>query len=59
MLSDKLNSVLDAFKTKYPALIGVDVSSTAIKLVELAEAGRGAYRLERYAIERVIDALTR
>src|SRR6185369_6045399 len=51
MLSDKLNSVLDAFKTKYPALIGVDVSSTAIKLVELAETGRGAYRLERYAIE--------
>src|SRR5580765_5010606 len=59
MLADKLNSVLDAFKTKYPALIGVDVSSTAIKLVELAEAGRGAYRLERYAIEPLVrDVVT-
>src|SRR6476646_1355692 len=59
MLADKLNSVLDAFKTKYPALIGVDVSSTAIKLVELAEAGKGAYRLERYAIEPLVrDVVT-
>ena len=59
MLADKLNSVLDAFKTKYPALIGVDISSTAIKLVELAEAGKGAYRLERYAIEPLVrDVVT-
>ncbi len=59
MLSDKLNSVLDAFKTKYPALIGVDISSTAIKLVELVEAGKGAYRLERYAIEPLVrDVVT-
>jgi type IV pilus assembly protein PilM len=59
MLADKLNSVLDAFKTKYPALIGVDISSTAIKLVELVEAGKGAYRLERYAIEPLVrDVVT-
>ena len=59
MLSDKLNSVLDAFKTKYPALIGVDISSTAIKLVELVEAGKGTYRLERYAIEPLVrDVVT-
>ena len=59
MLAEKLNSVLDAFKTKYPALIGVDVSSTAIKLVELVEAGKGAYRLERYAIEPLVrDVVT-
>ena len=59
MLADKLNSVLDTFKTKYPALIGVDISSTAIKLVELAEAGKGAYRLERYAIEPLVrDVVT-
>jgi type IV pilus assembly protein PilM len=59
MLSDKLNSVLDTFKTKYPALIGVDVSSTAIKLVELAESGKGTYRLERYAIEPLVrDVVT-
>jgi len=54
MLAEKLNSVLDAFKTKYPALIGVDISSTAIKLVELVQTGKAAYRLERYAIEPLV-----
>ena len=59
MLAGKLNSVLDTFKTKYPALIGVDISSTAIKLVELVEAGKGAFRLERYAIEPLVrDVVT-
>ena len=51
MLSETLNSALDVFRTKSPSLIGVDISSTSIKLVELADAGNGAYRLERYAIE--------
>ena len=54
MLAEKLNSILDTFKTKYPALIGVDISSTALKLVELVEAGKGTYRLERYAIEPLV-----
>ena len=39
------------FKPKAPPLIGVDLSSSAIKMVELIEAGKGRYRLERYAIE--------
>jgi len=51
MLAEKFSSALGAFRTRAPALIGVDISSTSIKLVELAEAGKGAYRLERYAIE--------
>jgi type IV pilus assembly protein PilM len=51
MLAEKLGSTLDLFKAKAPALIGVDISSTSIKMVELAEAGKGTYRLERYAIE--------
>jgi type IV pilus assembly protein PilM len=51
MLAENLGSTLDLFKAKAPSLIGVDISSTAIKLVELAEAGKGAYRLDRYAIE--------
>jgi type IV pilus assembly protein PilM len=33
-----------------PPLIGIDISSTAIKMVELAEHGRGNYKLEGYAI---------
>ncbi|MBK8759705.1 MAG: pilus assembly protein PilM [Sulfuritalea sp.] len=31
--------------------MGVDVSSTAVKMVELADAGKGQPRVERYAIE--------
>ncbi len=39
------------FKTKSPPLIGVDISSSSVKMVELADAGRGKIRLDRYAIE--------
>src|SRR5512139_1164806 len=51
MLAENLSSALDVFKTKAPALVGVDIASTSIKMVELSEAGKGTYRLERYAIE--------
>jgi type IV pilus assembly protein PilM len=51
MLKEKLGSAFSALQTAPPPLIGVDVSSSALKLVELAEAGKGSYRLERYAIE--------
>src|SRR4030065_977337 len=39
------------FKAKMPPLIGVDISSSAIKMGEIGEAGRGVSRVERYAIE--------
>jgi type IV pilus assembly protein PilM len=39
------------FKAKMPPLIGVDISSSSVKMVELGDAGRGRMRLERYAIE--------
>lgn len=42
---------LDLFKPRKPPLIGVDVSASAVKMVEIADAGRGLYRVERYAIE--------
>jgi type IV pilus assembly protein PilM len=59
MLGEKFSSALGAFQTKAPALIGVDISSTSVKLVELAETGKGAYRLERYTIEPLPrDAVT-
>jgi len=51
MLAENFNSAMGLFQTRAPALIGVDISSTAVKLVELAEAGKDAYRLERYTIE--------
>ncbi len=34
-----------------PPLVGVDVSATSVKLVELSTSPRGGRRLERYAIE--------
>ncbi len=42
---------LDIFKPKAPPLFGMDISSSAVKMVELADAGKGAQRIERYAIE--------
>src|SRR5438132_12189151 len=51
MLKEKLDSAFAFLQTKSPPLIGVDISSSALKMVELSETGRGSYRLERYAIE--------
>ncbi len=41
-------------KPKSPPLIGVDISSSSVKMVELSQGGRGAYRLERYTIEPLV-----
>jgi len=41
----------DLFKAKTPPLIGVDISSSSVKMVELGDGGKGRIRLERYAIE--------
>jgi type IV pilus assembly protein PilM len=46
-----MTAMLDFFKRKSPSLIGVDIASTSLKLVELSEVSKGVYRLERYAIE--------
>src|SRR4051812_32899039 len=42
---------LDLFTPKAPPLIGLDISSSSVKIVELVDAGKGAYRIERYCIE--------
>ncbi|MEN3371557.1 pilus assembly protein PilM [Dechloromonas sp. ZS-1] len=36
---------------KAKSLLGLDISSSAVKLVELAADGKNGYRVERYAIE--------
>ena len=46
--ADVLSNLL---KPKSPPLIGVDISSSSVKMVELASSGKGRYRLERYTIE--------
>ncbi len=51
---------LDFFKKKSPPLIGVDVSSSSVKMVELSlvDKGTGTYRVEQYAIEPLpVDAM--
>lgn len=41
----------DLLKAKMPPLVGADISSSSIKMVEIDRAGKGMYRVERYAIE--------
>ena len=40
----------DFFNERTPPLIGVDISSASVKMVELAEVNKGVYRIESYAI---------
>ena len=42
---------LDILKPKAPPLFGLDISSSSVKLVEIVDAGKGVYRVERYVIE--------
>jgi type IV pilus assembly protein PilM len=51
MLKEKLAAQFDFLKAKTPPLIGCDISSSAVKMVEITEAGRNVFRVERYAIE--------
>ncbi|NMG28667.1 pilus assembly protein PilM [Aromatoleum evansii] len=39
------------FRPKARQLVGLDISSSSVKMVELSEGEKGAYRMERYAIE--------
>ena len=39
------------FTPQTPPLIGVDISSSSVKMVEVGQAGKGRFRLERYTIE--------
>ena len=41
----------DLFTAKAPPLFGLDISSSSVKMLELADIGKASYRVERYAIE--------
>ena len=41
------------FSSKSPLLIGIDIGSSSVKLVELSQSLGGTLRLERYAIEQL------
>lgn len=47
----KLDFNLDVFTAKSPPMLGVDIGTTSVKFVELSEAGKGQYRIERYVVE--------
>jgi type IV pilus assembly protein PilM len=42
---------LSIFNPKARPLLGLDISSSAVKMVELSDGGKGSYRVERFAIE--------
>jgi type IV pilus assembly protein PilM len=43
----------DFFNESTPPLIGVDISTSAVKMVELSASGKGTYRLEGYSIAAI------
>jgi len=47
----ELSFDFDIFKPKAPPLFGMDISSSSVKMVELVDAGKGSWRVERYVIE--------
>jgi type IV pilus assembly protein PilM len=49
-LKGNFNLKFDFFLEKTPPVIGVDISSAYVKMVELSSQGRGTYKLESYAI---------
>ncbi|MES1981247.1 MAG: pilus assembly protein PilM [Pseudomonadota bacterium] len=52
MLKGNFDIPVDFLFTRTPPLIGVDISTSAVKIVELSESPkRNGYTLERYAIE--------
>ena len=55
MIKEKLSGAVAKlermFQAKLPPVIGVDISASAIKMVELTERGNQMYQIERYAIE--------
>lgn len=52
MIKGNFDIPLDFLQTKTPPLIGVDISASSIKMVELSKVPKkNTYELERYAIE--------
>jgi type IV pilus assembly protein PilM len=61
MIKGNFDIPLDFLSTSTPPMIGVDISSSSVKMVELSEAPKkaGHYIVERYAIEALPqDAVT-
>ena len=46
------------FNPKARPLLGLDISSSAVKLVELVANGKEGYRVERYTVEVLPNCAT-
>jgi len=44
---------MSIWSLKPDPVVGIDISSTAIKLLELSQVGKGGYKVESYAIENL------
>lgn len=55
MFNKEINLNLDFLQMKSPQLIGVDISPSSVKMVELSASGKddNGYRVERYAVEPI------
>ena len=52
MIKGNFDIPLDFLQTSTPPLIGVDISASSVKMVELSKAAKGdGYVVERYTIE--------
>jgi type IV pilus assembly protein PilM len=51
VLQIDISSLKTIFNPKLRPLVGVDIGSTSIRMVELVDMGKGVPRIERYAIE--------
>lgn len=52
-MKGNFNLKFDFFSDKTPPLIGVDISSSAVKMVELSSPSKGVYRLEGYSVAAI------
>jgi type IV pilus assembly protein PilM len=52
-MKGNFNLKFDFFKNKTPPLIGVDISSSAVKMVELSSTAKGVYKIEAYSISPI------
>jgi type IV pilus assembly protein PilM len=52
-LKENFNLKFDLFNESTPPLIGVDISTSAVKMVELSGSSKGTYRLEAYSIASI------
>lgn len=52
-MKENFNLKFDFFNDGTPSLVGVDISTSAVKMVELSGSGKGSYKLEAYSMAAI------